>query len=122
MRGVTRERFVGHFAITFHVRCLRSWSRRQKEAPTFLSRSIFDAILLCNGAIAIASAHAFADIVDPVIVALHRATPKGGRPDAADLAARVYDALDAAGVEVWIKPPLEPHTARRIAGGPAGGG
>jgi hypothetical protein len=121
VRGVTRDRFVGHFAVTFHVRCLRSWSRRQKEAPTFLSRSIFDSINLCNGAIAIASSHAFADIVDPVIVELHRATPKGCRPDAGELAGRVYDALDKAGVEVWIKPPLQAHggayPARRSEGG-----
>lgn len=114
MKTVTRERFVGHFKITLQVRCLSSWSRRQKDAPTFISQSIFDSINMCNGEIAIASARAFADIVDPVIVELHRLTPKGQKPDAVDLTGRVYDALDAAGVEVKIKPPFEPHTASRM--------
>jgi hypothetical protein len=112
VKTVTRERFVGHFSITLQVKCLSMWSKRQKEAPTFLSQSIFDEITTCNGEIAIASARAFADIVDPVIVELHRLTPKGLKPDAADLTARVYDALDAAGVEVTIGPPLEAHGHR----------
>jgi len=112
MKTVTRERFVGHFSITLHVKCLSMWSKRQKEAPIHISRSIFDEIHTCNGEIAIASARAFADIVDPVIVELHRLTPKGLKPDAADLTARVYDALDAAGVEVTIGPPLEAHGHR----------
>lgn len=118
MRGVTRDRFVEHFSVTLHVHCLRSWSRRQKEAPIFLSRSIFDWIRIANGAIAIASAHDFADIVDPVIVELHRVTPKGRKPDAADLAGRVWDALDAAGVEAWIKPPQELHRVERMSRDP----
>jgi hypothetical protein len=109
VKTVAREDFVGHFSITLQVHCLSMWRKRQKEAPTFLSRSIFDSIGMCNGEIAIASAHAFADIVDPVIVELHRVTPKGLKPDARDLTARIYDALDAAGVEVKIGPPLEAH-------------
>ena len=109
MKSLTREDFVGHFSLTLQVKCLSMWGARQKEAPTFLSRSIFDEIHTCNGKIAIASARAFARIVDPVIVDLHRLTPKGLKPDARDLAARVYDALDAAGVEVTIGPPLDAH-------------
>ena len=64
---------------------------------------------MCAGEIAIASSRVFADIVDPVIVELHRLTPKGQKPDAADLTGRVYDALAAAGVEVKIKPPVHSH-------------
>ena len=39
----------------------------------------------------------------PVIDEVFRLTPKGQRPDANFLAAKVYDALDAAGAEVTIK-------------------
>jgi hypothetical protein len=38
--------------------------------------------------------------VRPVIDELYRTTPNRQRPDANDLAAKVYDALDAAGAEV----------------------
>jgi hypothetical protein len=47
----------------------------------------------------------FAVIARPVIDELYRITPKGQRPDANDLAGRLYDALDAAGAEVTIGPP-----------------
>lgn len=41
-------------------------------------------------------------IARPVIDELFRLTPKGRRPDANNLAARLYDALDVAGAEVTI--------------------
>jgi hypothetical protein len=53
-------------------------------------------------------AHDFAVIARPVIDELYRITPKGQRPDANDLAARLYDALNAAGADVAIKPPVPP--------------
>ena len=109
MKTVTREGFVEHFSITIHVCCLSLWSRRQKQPPLHVSRAIFEAINMCNGEIAPDCSSVFAGIVHPVIVELHRITPKGNKPDAADLTGRVYDALDAAGVEVTIGPPLEAH-------------
>ena len=48
-------------------------------------------------------AHEFTELVRPVIDELFRLTPKGQRPDANFLAAKVYDALDAAGADVTIK-------------------
>lgn len=116
MKTVTRERFVAHFKITIQVHCLSMWRKRQKEAPTFLSRSIFESINMCKGEIAIESERAFARIVDPAIVELHRVTPKGVKPDPADLTACIYDALDAAGVEVTIKPTREPERVSRMGG------
>ncbi len=116
MKTVTRDRFVGQFRYAIQVHCLSMWRKRQKRAPTFLSRSIFEAIHTCNGRIAIEPC-AFARIVAPAIVELHRVTPQGTRPDPADLTGRLYDALDAAGVEVTIKPPLEAHGVERMGGG-----
>src|SRR5882757_937813 len=52
------------------------------------------------------SSAAFGVIVDPVIAELHRRTPHGTRPDAKELTGLVYDALDRAGIEVTIKPPV----------------
>jgi hypothetical protein len=43
--------------------------------------------------------------VRPVIDELYRTTPNRQRPDANDLAAKVYDALDAVGAEVTIGRP-----------------
>jgi hypothetical protein len=43
-----------------------------------------------------------------VIDELYRTTPQGQRPDANDLAARLYDALHAAGADVAIKQPARP--------------
>jgi hypothetical protein len=39
-----------------------------------------------------------------VVEDLHRSTSKGERPESALVAGRLYDALDAAGVEVTITP------------------
>ncbi len=41
----------------------------------------------------------------PIIEELHRVTPKGERPDAKALAGKIYDALDATGIDVTIAPP-----------------
>jgi hypothetical protein len=51
-------------------------------------------------------------IAEPVIEDLHRATPKGERPESELVAGRLYDALDAAGVEVTITPFLMITAAR----------
>ena len=107
MKAVTRERFVDQFAITIQVHCLPMWGKRRKEAPTFLTRSMFEAIRMCGGEIPLESERAFADIVAPAIVELHRITPNGTRPEARELTGRVYDALNGAGVEVTIAPPVK---------------
>ena len=110
MKTLTRDRFVGHFRYAIQFHCLPMWRKRQKEAPTFLSASIFESMRTCAGEIPL-ELHAFARIVAPAIVELHRITPKGLKPDPADFTGRLYDALDAAGVEVGIGPPLEAHGA-----------
>ena len=74
-----------------------------------VARCCFDWIGLTNGTVSL-RAYDFAVIARPVIDELYRTTPKGKRPDANELAARLYDALDTAGAEVTIKPPLPPGT------------
>lgn len=46
----------------------------------------------------------FADMAIPVIEEAHQRTPKGQRPDAKFVTGLLYDALDAANVEVPLKP------------------
>ena len=60
---------------------------------------------MTNGSVTL-KAHEFTELVRPVIDELFRLTPKGQRPDANFLAAKVYDVLDAAGAEVTINPPV----------------
>ena len=48
------------------------------------------------------TAYDFAVVARPVIDDLFRTTPNRQRPDANDLAAKLYDALAAAGAEVTI--------------------
>ena len=48
---------------------------------------------------------AFIDLVRPVVAELHRITPQGERPNRNDVAGRIYDALDAAGIGIGITPP-----------------
>lgn len=105
---ITRERFVDQFAISIGVHSMRLWHRRSKSPPQHVARSIHDVIVMAAGSIPITSA-AFGEIVDPVIADLHRRTPAELRPDAKELTGLVYDALDKAGVEVTIRPPIEAH-------------
>ena len=43
-------------------------------------------------------------MTQPVIEELHRTTPVGERPEWKIMAARLYDALDQARVEITLKP------------------
>jgi hypothetical protein len=108
MKTVTRERFIDQFAISIQVHCLPLWGKRSKEPPLHVSRSIYETIRMCAGEISLASSAEFGEIVHPVIGELHGITPKGMRPDTHDLTGRVYDALDQAGAEVTIRPPVHP--------------
>ena len=100
---LARYRFIDQFAITFGVHCLRSWSTRFTSAPTHLSTCFYEWIKTNGGRMSLSGAD-FATIAEPVIEDLHRATPKGERPASELVAGRLYDALDAAGVEVTITP------------------
>jgi hypothetical protein len=99
-----RAEFIAQFAIPFHVHCLKLWSRRAAEPPYSVARCCFERIGTTNGVVNL-KVHEFTGLVRPVIDDLYRSTPKGRRPDANDLAAKIYDALSAAGVEVTIGPP-----------------
>jgi hypothetical protein len=101
---ITRDRFIEQLAIAFQVHCLRLWRRRSKEAPPHLSTCLYEWIRTNGGRMALAGP-AFGELVRPVIEQLHRVTPQGERPDAKDLAGRLYDALAAADVEVTIAAP-----------------
>ena len=98
-----REEFIVQFAIPFHVHCLKLWSRRASAPPYSVARSCYEWIGITNGNVNL-KVYQFTALVRPVIDELYRTTRKGRRPDANDLAARVYDALDAAGAEVTIGP------------------
>jgi|LNAP01.1.fsa_nt_gb hypothetical protein len=100
---LSRDRFVDQFAITFGVHCLRHWSTRHKAAPTYLAPCFYGWIKTNGGLIGLSPAE-FAEVAEPVIEDVHRLTPKGQRPDARLVAGRLYDALDAANVEVTLKP------------------
>jgi hypothetical protein len=97
-----KERFIEQFAITFGVHCLRSWSTRHKGAPTYLTACFYGWIKTNGGQMAL-SPVAFAEIAEPIIEEVHRTTPEGQRPDPQLVAGCLYDALDAAGVEVTLK-------------------
>ena len=99
---LSRAEFIAQFAIPFHVHCLKLWSRRGYSPPYSVGRCCFEWIGVTNGSVAL-KAHEFTELVRPVIDELFRLTPKGQRPDANFLAAKVYDALDAVGAEVTIK-------------------
>jgi hypothetical protein len=100
---LSREQFVGQFGISFGVHCLRRWPTRRKAAPIHLTTCFYESIRTNRGVIPIAPAD-FARLVQPVIEVLHRATPLGERPACEDMAARLYEALDQAGVEIVLKP------------------
>jgi len=100
-----RDQFIAQFAIPFHVHCLKLWSRRGYAPPYSVGRCCFEWIGVTNGSVTL-KAHEFTELVRPVIDELFRLTPKGQRPDANFLAAKVYDVLDAAGAEVTINPPV----------------
>jgi hypothetical protein len=109
---LTREGFIDQFAITFGVHCLRSWSTRLKTAPTYLAPCFYGWIKTNGGGMAL-SPVAFAELAEPVIDAVHANTLKSQRrPDAKMVAGWLYDALDAAGVDVTLKPTVLVTPAR----------
>jgi hypothetical protein len=95
-RSLRRDEFVAQFAIPFHVHCLKLWSRRSTAPPYSVARCCYEWIGTTNGSVNL-KVHEFTALARPVIDELYRVTPKGQRPDANDLAARLYDALDAVG-------------------------
>jgi hypothetical protein len=100
---LSRDQFVGQFAISFGVHCLRRWPTRRKAAPTHLTACFYESIRTSLGVISVGPAD-FARVAQPVIEELHRTTPVGARPDWKVMAARLYDALDEARVEITLKP------------------
>jgi hypothetical protein len=100
---LNRDQFVEQFGISFGVHCLRRWPTRRKPAPTHLTACLHESIRTNRGVIPIGPAD-FAQVAQPVIEALHRATPIGERPDWKVMAERLYDALDRAEVKITLKP------------------
>jgi hypothetical protein len=100
---LTKDRFIEQFALTFGVHCLRHWSTRLKVAPTYLTTCFYGWIKTNGGQMTLSPVE-FAELAEPVIEEVHRNTPKGQRPDAKLVAGRLYDALNAAKVEVALKP------------------
>jgi hypothetical protein len=100
---LNRDQFVDQFGISFGVHCLRRWPTRRKAAPTHLTACFYQTIRTNRGVISIGPAD-FARLAQPVIADLYRAIPIGERPEWKDMAARLYDALDQAGVEITLKP------------------
>ena len=96
-----REEFIAQFAIPFHVHCLRLWSRRASLPPYSVARCCYEWVGITNGSVDL-KVYEFTALMRPIINELWRTTPTRQRPDANDLAAKVYDALDAAGAEVTI--------------------
>ena len=99
-----REEFIAQFAIPFHVHCLKLWSRRASEPPYSVARCCYEWVGLTNASVNL-KIYEFTALVRPVIDELYRTTPNRQRPDANDLAAKVCDALDAAGAEVTLGRP-----------------
>jgi len=99
---LSRDCFVDQFAITFGVHCLRGWSRRRNDPPTYLTACFYEWIRISGGRISLSAAE-FADLATPVIEEAHRSTPKGQRPDAVFVATPFYEALAVANVEVTLK-------------------
>jgi hypothetical protein len=109
---ISREHFIGQFWPPVQVQALKLWHLRSKEPPEHMPGAIYKAIQVCAGIVSV-DVGRFHEIVEPVIANVHRTTPKGQRrPEARRLLGLVYDALDAAGVEIGIKPPLQPHGRR----------
>lgn len=102
---VSRDRFISQFAISIMVRALKTWPRSTKRFPEHMPTAIYETIKGTNGQVSITSRE-FGVIVDPVLREIHQLTPFRTRPDHNVLTGLVYDALDAAGVEVTIGPPL----------------
>ncbi len=95
-----RDEFIAQCAIPFHIHCLKLWSRRASSPPYSVARCCYEWIAT-TGSVNL-KVWEFTALVHPVIDELYRTTPTRQRPDANDLAAKVYDALDAAGAEVTI--------------------
>lgn len=105
---VSRKQFVDQFSISVHVHALSLWSRRSKEPPDYVATAMYKAMTVCSGNFPISSAE-FSRIVEPIIHELHRTIPRTKRPEARDLTGRTYDALNAASIEVTIRPPVKAH-------------
>jgi len=105
---VSRDRFVGQFSCSILVHSLSLWSRSTKRFPEHIPGSIYDTMRMCAGEIPI-SRDEFRRIVEPAIRELHQRTPFRQRPDHTALTGLVYDALDAAGVEIEIGPAVRSH-------------
>jgi hypothetical protein len=105
---IPREYFIDQFAISVRVHSIPLWSRRSKEPPLHVSRSVYEVIQTNRGRLSMNSA-GFAEIVHPVIKELHARLPKGERPSAQELTGLIYDALDRAGVEITLQAPVLPH-------------
>ena len=88
-----RDEFIAQFAIPFHVHCLKLWSRRSTAPPYSVARCCYEWIGTTKGSVNL-TAYEFAVVARPVIDGFMD-TPKRKRPDANDLAAKLYDALDA---------------------------
>jgi hypothetical protein len=69
---------------------------------------MYEAMRVNNGKFPI-DARRFSELMWPMVVELHRTTPRERRPDPEVVAGLCWDALEAAGVEAEIGPPLQPH-------------
>lgn len=110
---------------------LLAWSRSDGRytAPSYsVARCFYQWIGITNGSVSL-KAHEFAKVARPVIDELYRITPKGRRPDVNELAARLYDTLEAAGTEVTIRHARLYHSTPQsnlwyppaVSGGPMSG-
>jgi len=100
--NLPRDAFLNHFTPVFQVHCLKLWRLRAKEPPEILPRCLHEWIKTDNGSVE-ADLEFFRSIVWPVIERLHRKS-NGLRPTPDELTGALYDALDAAGIEVTIGP------------------
>jgi hypothetical protein len=107
-----RDEFIAQFAIPFHVHCLKLWSRRASEPPYSVARCCYEWVGITKGSVKL-RVYEFTAVVRPVIDDLYRKTPKRQRPDANDLAAKVYDTLDGTGAQVTFgRPAGDPGCSR----------
>lgn len=105
---VARERFIEQFGISIMVIALKHWRRRSKTPPEYVAHATWNAITVCNGGVPIGLTD-FRKIVEPVVSDLHRTIPQTERPEFKAFTGLVYDALSAAGIEITIRPPAQPH-------------
>jgi hypothetical protein len=103
---LSRDQFLDRFAISIGVHSIPLWSRRSKEPPLHVSRSVWEVVNVNGGKLPLPNSAAFAEIVHPVIRELHARLPTGERPSPRELSELIYEALDRAGIEVILRPPL----------------